>query len=82
MPAWGSRSKDRAIGSAVAPPTIDPLLPAAMPSPPPLRSRSAGAPRWFAALVAGMLLLAKGQRLSIQPLAAAHYELVLELAGA
>lgn len=30
---------------------------------------------------AGMLLLAKGQRLSIQPLAAAHYELVLELAG-
>jgi predicted RNA-binding protein with PUA-like domain len=31
---------------------------------------------------AGMLLLAKGQRLSIQPLAAAHYELVLELAGA
>lgn len=58
MPAWGSRSKDRAIGSAVAPPTIDPLLPAAMPSPPPLRSRSAGAPRWFAALVAGMLLLA------------------------
>ena len=30
---------------------------------------------------AGMLLLAKGQRLSIQPLAPEHYALVLELAG-